>query len=255
MTAMAMQTKIAIPYPETSDLTLVLRVGPCRIRFVPSDGAMWIAGTYDDPTGALPIEVRAGPVTTIAQRFDLHGWTGVELPRLDLAIGRAHPFAPEINAGASETAFDLGGLPLARLAIKAGAGRFDIDFSQANPVAMSFMDLSAGAGAFSAKHLANASFSTLHLGGGVSTCTLDFSGELRSDASARIDSGIGSVDIIVPPATAAAVRTKVFAATKRATGFTERGDTLYTAPALEGKRPLLTIDVSMAFGALAVTTS
>jgi hypothetical protein len=255
MTPTVLQTKIEVPYPEVPDLTLLLRVGPCRMHFTPSDGPTWVAGTYEDPTGALPIEVRAGPVTTIAQRFDLTAWTGVEPPRLDLAIARARPFALVINAGASETAFDLGGLPLTRLAVKAGAGRFDIDFSQVNPVAMSFMDLATGAGAFSAKHLANAGFSTLHLGGGIAACTLDFSGELRSDANARIDSGLGSVDIIVPPTTAAAVRTKAFAATKRATGFTERGDTYYTLPALEGKRPLLTIDVSMAFGSLAVTTS
>jgi hypothetical protein len=216
---------------------------------------MWITGTYEDPTGALPLEVRTGETTSIAQRFDLPAWTGAELPRLDLAIGRTHPFQLEINAGASETAFDLGGLPLERVAIKAGAGRFDIDFSQPNPVAMSFMELATGAGAFSAKHLANAAFSTLQMSGGIAACTLDFSGGLQSDAHARIDSGLGSIDIVVPSTTAAAVRTKAFAAAKRTTGFTEKGDTFYTPPALEGKRPLLTIDVSMAFGSLAVTTS
>lgn len=255
MTTTAMRTKLEIPYPDASDATLVLRVGPCRLHFVPSDDPLWITGSYEDPTGALPIEVRAGRVTTLTQQFDLAAWSGVELPRLDLAISRARPFSLEINAGATETAFDLGALPLAGLTIKAGAGRFDIDFSQPNPVAMSFMDLGTGAGAFSARHLANAGFATLHLGGGVSACTLDFSGELRSDGTVRIDSGLGSVDIAVPSATAAAIRTKSFAAAKRTTGFTERGDTYYTVPALEGKRPLLTIEVSMAFGALAVTTT
>lgn len=145
--------------------------------------------------------------------------------------------------------------PLERLAIKAGAGRFDIDFSQTNPVPMSFLELATGAGAFTATHLANAGFATLQMSGGIAACTLDFSGELRSDANARIDSGLGSIDIVVPSTTAAAVRTKAFAAAKRTTGFTEKGDTIYTLPALEGKRPLLTIDVSMAFGSLAVTTS
>ena len=254
MNATPTRTKIEIPYPDAPSPTLLLRVGPCHMRFAPSDGPMWIAGTYDDPTGALPLEVRAGPVTTLSQRFDLPAWTGTRLPRLDLAIARTHPFMLEINAGASESAFDLGGLPLARLVIKTGAGRFEVDFSQTNPVAMSLMDLGTGAGAFGAKHLANANFSTLRLGGGVSAVTLDFAGELRRDASVRIDAGLGSVDIIVPPVTAAEVRTRAFAASKRATGFTEKGDAFYTAPALEGKRPLLTIDVSVAFGSLALTT-
>ena len=255
MTATAMQTKIEIPYPDTSKVSLVLRLGPCRMHFTPSDGPMWITGTYEDPTGALPIEVRPGTTTSITQGFDLPAWSAAELPRLELAIGRTHPFALEISAGASETAFDLGGLPLERLAIKAGAGRFDIDFSKMNPIAMSFMELATGAGAFTATHLANAGFTTLQMSGGIAACTLDFSGELRSDASARIDSGLGSIDIVVPPTTPAAVRMKAFAAAKRTTGFTERGDNMYTLPALEGKRPLLTIDVSMAFCSLAVTTS
>lgn len=255
MTATVVPTKIEIPYPDTTRVSLVLRVGPCRMHFTPSDGPMWITGTYEDPTGALPIEVRTGETTSVAQRFDLPAWSGAELPRLELAIGRTHPFQLEISAGASEIAFDLGGLPLERLAIKAGAGRFDIDFSQTNPIAMSFMELATGAGAFTATRLANAGFTTLQMSGGIAASTLDFSGALRSDATARIDSGLGSIDIVVPSTTAAAVRTKAFAAAKRATGFTEKGDTLYTLPALEGKRPLLTINVSMAFGSLAVTAS
>ncbi|HEY6204407.1 MAG TPA: hypothetical protein VI056_15405 [Candidatus Limnocylindria bacterium] len=255
MTATALQTKIEIAYPDTAKVSLLLRLGPCHMHFTPSDGPMWITGTYEDPTGALPIEVRAGETTYIAQRFDLPAWSRAELPHLELAIGRTRPFQLEINAGASETAFDLGGLPLERLAIKAGAGRFDVDFSRPNPVAMSFMELATGAGAFTAKHLTNAAFTTLQMSGGIAACALDFSGELRSDANARIDSGLGSIDIAVPSTTAAAVRTKAFAAAKRTTGFIEKGDTSYTLPALEGKRPLLTIDVSMAFGSLAVTTS
>jgi hypothetical protein len=67
MSATITQTKIEIPYPDVPDPTLQLRVGPCRMHFAPSDGPMWIAGTYDDPTGALPIEVRARkhPLRTI----------------------------------------------------------------------------------------------------------------------------------------------------------------------------------------------
>lgn len=256
MTPTAVESKIEIPYPNATAVTLVIRVGPCRLHFVPSDGPMWITGTYEDRTGALPIDVRPGAVTTIAQRVDLPAWSGAQLPRLDLAISRSLPFDLEIHAGASDTAFDLGGLPITRLVIKAGGGRFDVDFSQDNPVAMSFMDLSAGAGSFAVKHLASAGFANLRFGGGVAACSLDFSGALHHDASARIDAGVGSVDVSVPATTAAAVRTKAFAATTHAArGFAAKGDTYYTVPGLEGKRPLLTIDVSMAFGALGLTTT
>lgn len=250
------QQRIEIPYPDATDLSLLLRTGPCRLHFAPSDGPAWISGTYEDQTGALPIEVRPGAPTSITQRFDPSSFGDIVLPRLDLAIARTRAFALEIQAGASETAVDLGGLPLSRLVMKTGAGKFDIAFSTPNPTTMALIDLGAGAGAFNAKRLANANFVALRYGGGVSSCSLDFSGELLRDATVRIDAGLGSVDLIVPATTAARVRTKAFASTRRATGgFTAQGDVYSTTPALQGARPLLDIDVSLAFGALNLTTT
>src|SRR5512132_1946141 len=65
------EQQIDIAYPEAGELTLVLRTGPCRVRFTVSDGPSWIAGSYTDPTGVLPLQVVQGPITTIAQSFDL----------------------------------------------------------------------------------------------------------------------------------------------------------------------------------------
>jgi hypothetical protein len=156
--------RIELPYPPTGVPTLQLRIGPCDLRFKPSEGLGWISGTYFDPS-------------TIGT---------IKLPRLDLAISREQPLALDIRAGASDSTFDLGGLPLTRLVMKAGAGRFDVDFSSPNPQPMTLIDLGLGAGTFAARHLANANFGELRLGGGVSACTLDFAGELRRDANARV---------------------------------------------------------------------
>jgi hypothetical protein len=113
-----------------------------------------------------------------------------------------------------------------------------------------------GAGELIARHLANANCGELRLGGGVSSSTLDFSGELRRDAHASADAGLASLNILVPAATSARVRAKAFASGRSVLGsFTSRGDVYYTAPALEGKHPHLEIDVSMAFGSLAVSTT
>jgi hypothetical protein len=112
-----------------------------------------------------------------------------------------------------------------------------------------------GAGSFVARHLANANFSELRLGGGASACMLDFSGSLQRDAHGRIDAGLASIDIFIPAATSAKIATKVFAATKSIVGLTAKGDAYYTPSALEGKRPLLDLEVSMALGTLAVTTT
>lgn len=256
MTTTIGQTTIDIPYPETKDLVLQLRLGPCRVRLVPTDGPAWIGGTYDDRSGTLPLRVSTGPLTTIAQRMDLATFSGIDLPRLELGISRARPFALDIQAGASETSFDLGGMPISRLAIKAGAGKFEIDFSAPNPAALSLIDLGAGAGALTVRNLANANFGALRLGCGVAACLLDFGGELRRDATARIDGRLGSVDVFIPAATAATVVAKSFATTRRATGaFTVHGDRYDTPAAVSGKRPLLEIDVSLALGTLNLATT
>ena len=249
--------RIEIPFPTAAVPTLQVRIGPCQLRFVPSDGPAWVSGTYSDPTQMLPVDIRSdGAVATIAQRIDLGTLGEIQPPRLDLAISRERPFALDIQAGASDGSLDLGGLPLARFVMKAGAGRFDVDFSTPNPAAMASLGFELGAGAFFARHLANANFADMRVGGGVSACTLDFAGELRDDAKARVDAGFASLDVLVPAATSACVVVKSFASGSQVgSGFTRKGDAYYTEPATTGRHPLLTIDVSMAFGTLGLRTT
>lgn len=247
---------IDVPYPSTTDLSLQIRLGPCRIRFTPTDGPAFISGTYTDGTRTLPLDVRIeGGVVTLSQRLEPLSFATVELPRLELAISRSRPFALDIQAGASENTFDLGGLPLTRLTLKAGAARLETDFSVPNPTAMTLLDLGMGAGAFIARNLANANFGEMRLGGGVSACTLDFGGTLQRDAHGRIDAGLASVDMLIPASTSAKIATKAFAAMKSVVGFIAKGDAFYTAPALEGKHPVLELEVSMAFGSLTLSAA
>ena len=251
MSQVTSEQKIEIPFPSAAEPTLILRTGPCRIRFTVSEGPAWISGTYDDPTGVLPLEVHPGDVTTIGQHFDFTAFSNAVLPRLELAFSRERPFALEIESGATDTTYDLGGVPLTRLNVRAGAGRFDLDFASPNPTTMRSLELSAGAGALSAKRLANAKFASFRLGAGVAGCTLDFGGELAQDAGARIDMGLGSVDVFVPAATAFRLRAKTFASAVRSgAGFVKQGDTYMTAPAVEGKHPLIDVEASVSFGAL-----
>ena len=244
---------IEVPYPTATGLALQVRLGPCRVRFTPTDGPSFITGTYGDQTRTLPLDVQTqGGVVTIAQRFTPMSFNTVDVPRLELGISRSRPFALDIQAGASDNSFDLGGLPLTRLTLKAGAARFETDFSLPNPTPMTMLELGMGAGSFIARRLANANFSELRLGGGMSASTLDFSGTLQRDAHGRIDAGLASVDISVPASTSARFKATAFAAGKTVVGLTAKGDSYYTPSALEGKHPLLEIEVSMAFGNLTI---
>jgi hypothetical protein len=254
MGSTSLMQRVEIPFPGAAVPELILRTGPCALRLSASDGDTWIDGTYLDPTNTLPLQVSAGNPAVISQGFHPFDFGQAALPQLTLALSRRRPFALELQSGASDMSVDLGGLPLTRLVVKSGAGRLVIDFSTANPTAMTLMDLSAGAGAFSATHLANAGFAALHVGTGVSACALTFDGELVRDASVRIDAGLGSVDLFIPTKLAAVVRAKAVAAARHVSdAFVRDGDTYSTSAAVKGTRPLLDIDVSIAFGALAIT--
>ncbi len=250
------QVKIELPFPTAADLALQIRVGPCRLRLSAGDGPAWISGTYSDPTRTLPVAIRTYEgIATIAQRFEPMTLGEMQIPSLDLTVSRERPFALDLQAGASENVLDLGGLPLARLVMKTGAGRFEVDFSSPNPATMTVMEIASGAGAFVGRRLANANFGELRLGSGVASCTLDLSGELRRDARARLDAGFARVEISIPKSTPARVAMKAFASGTDAFGFVRKDEAYHTAPALEGKHPLLDIDVSMAFGSLTLTAT
>lgn len=249
---------VRVPYPGSAEPRLRLRLGPCVLHVAPGDGPDWITGSYDDRGTGLPLTADVeGDTATLSQGFSLRSSASVlGLPKLDLAIGTTRPFALTMETGASESGFDLGGLPITAFELKAGAGKFEVDFSRANPVTMRSMEVGTGAGAFAGRHLANANFATLHVGAGVAGCVLDFSGTLLHDASARIDSGLASVELVIPAATAARVHAKTFAAgTDAIGGLTRKSDGYYTAAALEGGHPLLVIEASIAFGQLTLRTS
>src|SRR5262245_50287302 len=126
-------TTIQVAYPDATELHLKIQVGACRIRIRPGAGADWVSGTYTDPSGMLPSRViEEGGVVTITQRYET--WTGrVAGPaRFELALGTARPYQVTIESGAAESDFDFGGLPLTRLALRQGAGKYDIDFSAPN---------------------------------------------------------------------------------------------------------------------------
>ncbi|HET8567688.1 MAG TPA: hypothetical protein VFM93_01725 [Candidatus Limnocylindria bacterium] len=249
--------RIDLAYPDAAPLFMHFRLGPCRLRVKPSGGNAWIAGTYDDPSGALALDTLVVPGgVTIAQRLEMPSLARAALPVLDLEIGTARPFALTIDAGASESTFDLGGLPLSKLDMNLGAGRYEIDFSSPNPFAMSRLQVGAGAGAITLRHLANANFAELRIGAGMSSWILDLSGDLRRDATARVEAGVTSVEVDVPSTTAARIVTKGFAHGRTVLGaLVADGDALVTPAAKEGKRPLLSVEVTMALGSVTLRST
>ncbi len=256
-------TEINVAYPEVSDLHLKMSIGACTLNVEPGDGETWVSGTYSHPSDTLPsiVEQESGMV-----RITQEGWGDTvtyrnlfdseERPRFDLTFGKSNPFKLTLEGGAYEGNFDLGGLPISRMMAKQGAGKFHFNFSAPSPQAMSLLKVEAGAADLKLMNLANANFAEMSLDGGMASYKLDFGGTLQRDAHVKINTGMASVELLVPASTAAKIIDE--STLSRLTvgdGFTEKEGAYWTEAALAGETPLLTIDADVSVGALSIQTA
>jgi hypothetical protein len=250
-------TNVQIAYPESGDRRLRISVGPAKLRIRPGEGADWVSGTYRDPTGKIPCRVTTnGSRARISQD---HRWRGLlrGAPVFDLHFGKAQPFSLTIECGATDdSACDLGGVPLTSLDVKHGAGAIDLDFSAPNPAAMDRLRLAAGAAEFGLTNLANANAAEIAIDGGAASFKLDFGGTLQRDGRVRVNTGVVMVEIRVPATTAAKIAAHaVLGAVDAGDGFTTRESAFWTAAAIAGATPVLSIEATVALGSLRLRTT
>ena len=156
----------------------------------------------------------------------------------------------EINAGAYEGRYELGGLSLTGLTVKDGAADVELSFSEPNKTEMSVLRYETGASSVTLSGLANANFSTLIFTGGAGSYELDFGGELKDDATVRVEAGAGDVQLIVPKNVDAEVTVEsALVSINHSSGWSQNGNE-YTQ---KGDGPTLTIIVKMAAGNLTIT--
>lgn len=246
-------TDINIPFPESGDLHLSIAVGACRLMVKPG-GDAWISGKYEDPSNSLPCKiVQDGGSVLIRQDYNAAELFGLfsGAPSLELALGKTKPFAMTIESGASDNTFDLGGVPIRRLEVKCGANKSSLDFSSPNPEQMSVFEIGAGAGALDIKHLANANSAEIRIEGGMAAYTFDFGGALRREVHCKITTGVSSVELSIPGATAAKIAVEsVMGNLHIGDGYTKREGAFWTEGAVAGTSPVIFIQASVALGAL-----
>lgn len=255
---MANPTEINVDFPESDELQLRIVAGPCRLDVGPGAATGWVSGTYDDPTGLLPLRMRGeGGRLTLTQSVHVtmpESVTGA--PGLRLALGAGRPFGLTVEGGANEVVLNLGGLPLTRLRIRHGAGRSEVDFPAPNPEEMDVLDVAAGGAATHLRNLANAGFARMVVAGGAGSYHLHFGGELRRDGAVRLTTGAASVELVLPAATAARVRSEtVLAGLDVGDGFTTSEGELLTAAAVAGRLPVLRVTLSSTLGAVRLRSS
>ncbi len=125
-------------------------------------------------------------------------WDDGEFGRLRLGLSPDVPTALKLEVGAAEAKLELGGIPLSRLVYHTGASATEMNFGARNPVRMERMELAAGAAEFRATGLGHAGFDSLEFEGAVGDVTLDFTGDWRADAEARISVGLGALHLVLP---------------------------------------------------------
>jgi hypothetical protein len=254
------ETPIQVAYPSVDNPHLRIALGACRFKASPGEGDEWVAGTYSDPTDRRPlriIEEQAGVTITEAEP-SLERIQAVfgGVPSYEVEFGKEKPFTLTIETGASDFDLDLGGVPLSRLLVRQGAGKFELGFPQPNPEPMELLEISSGAAAIELENLANANFSEMRLSGGAASYELDFGGVLPRDAEVSIETGISGVVVSIPTSTAARVTAETtLGSVDVGDGFTKSEGAFSTEAALRRDGPVLSIRAGVRLGSLQLRTT
>jgi len=161
------------------------------------------------------------------------------------------PMSLNINAGAYEGSFELGGLSLEKLVIDEGGSTLIGGFSTPNQVEMSSFTVSTGGSTMQLTGLANANFEQMTFDSGAGDYTLSFDGELKRDANVMIETGAATVNLIIPEGVNAQVTFDGGLTTINKSGGWEQNETVYT---LSGSGPAITITIKMGLGTLNLKT-
>jgi uncharacterized protein DUF2154 len=167
----------------------------------------------------------------------------------DLKLGKTS-IDLTVNAGAYTGNYDLGGLALKSLTVKDGAAHVELTFSQPNTEDMSLFRYETGASNVKLTNLANANFNSLVFSSGAGDYTLDFSGELKRDATVNLSSGLSNLIVVIPDGVNADVTVEGgLANVSTGSGWSQNGNVYSQA----GSGPTLTFIIKMGAGNLTLT--
>lgn len=172
--------------------------------------------------------------------------------RLEVGLSREVPTSLEVEAGASEGTFRLGGVPLRRLHLKTGASETEIEFDRPNPVPMERLEIELGAASLEARGLGNAGARTIVINGAVGEATLDFTGRWSRDAEARVKMGLGSLTLRIPSDLGVRIHRSGLLSSFSGLGLEKADDGSYRTPGWSSAEHRLDLTVDAAFGDIEV---
>ncbi len=220
--------------------------------------------TYDvseDGTGDLDISnIRSKNAENKTISFRLRDWFNREedkrqdLPTLNLTFTDQIPIDLVLTLAAGEHELDLSSLKLSSLELKSGACQTTVQFKKPNEKPIEKLKIATGASRFVLEGLGNANFKELHMHGGASDVTMDFSGDAKTRyAKAKISLGAGSLTVLVPQNDAVKVSysENILSSVELPKDFKKKGDMYVSGNYGSGLRTL-EFDISTGMGSVKV---
>lgn len=243
--------EITVPDTGSLETRLTISFGAGSLKLSPGANDDLVNGTAVYNIPELKPEIVSGNTSVEIKQGDVENLLGYKnvTNKWDLELGDM-PIELDINAGAYEGRYELGGLSLIGLTVQDGAADVELSFSRPNKSEMSILRYETGASSVTLTGLANANFSTLMFTGGAGDYKLDFGGKLEDDTTVNIEAGAGSVQLIIPKDVNAKVTVEsALTSINHSSSWAQNGNA-YTQQA-DG--PTLTIIVKMAAGELTIT--
>ncbi len=168
-----------------------------------------------------------------------------------LALSRDVPMDLSMDFGAVHAEIDLGGIPLTRLDIEAGASQTLIDISEPNPESMSRANMDVGAAEFTVLNLGNLNAERIDIDAGVGDIELGFTGDWRQNAEVSVDMGLGSLVLRFPRGLGVRLEKDTFLTSFDSQLLVKRGDAYYSLD-YDDAEYQITVNIDAAFGSIRV---
>lgn len=244
--------EILVEVPESDEVNLTLKFGAGKLDLAPGAEDALVTGTatYNISDFEPKINTSDGKVEIVQGEYRLKSINLSDYKNeWQLKLGTT-PMELNINAGAYEGNFELGGLALTDLTVKDGAADVDLTFSEPNQTEMSVFRYETGASDVQLTGLANANFATMVFKGGAGNFHLDFDGELQRYATVTLECGLSDLQLVIPEGLNAKVTVEGAAVNvNHSSGWSQSNSTYLQ----DASGPTLTVIVKMSAGNVTIT--
>lgn len=174
--------------------------------------------------------------------------------KLTVRLTTKIPISLDVELGAGRGDIDLSDLQVQDLKISTGASSVDVRCDKPNEIVAENVGIESGVSKFTATDLCNTNFKRFKFSGGVGAYRLDFGGHLRHDASAKIEVGLGSVNVSVPRQLAAKLLydASFFSSFSLDDDFEKTRSGVYETEDYKGSGNKLTIQIESGLGSVKV---